>query len=226
MRGKREGEIGAVKILVGVTGASGSIYACTLIRVLRELSVDTGVILSDMGRRVLAYECGVTPEELRQWARVYDNRDLFAPVASGSCPFDGMVIVPCSMHTLGAVAAGLSDTLLLRAASVALKERRRLVAVARETPLSLIHIENMATLTRAGGCVLPACPGFYSRPTEIWQLAESLTARILDNLGIAHRLGGRWEGGRPDDAESAGFSRISGGERDAAACVAPRAQSI
>lgn len=185
-----------MKIVVGITGASGSIYAYTLLRVLKCMSVDVSVVQSKMGGKVMEYECGVTSDELSQFAKVYDNGDLFAPIASGSCKYDGMVIVPCSMNTLGAAANGLGDTLLLRAASVALKERRKLVAVVRETPYNLIHIENMAKLVRAGGVVMPASPGFYNKPTEIWQLVESVVSRILDNLGIENELGKRWEGGR------------------------------
>lgn len=185
-----------MKIVVGITGASGSVYAYTLLRVLNSMSIDTYVVLSEMGRKVMEYECGVTARDLSQFAEVYDNSDLFAEIASGSCKYDGIVIVPCSMNTLGAVANGLGDTLLLRAASVALKERRKFVAVVREMPYSLIHIENMAKLVRAGGVVMPASPGFYSRPTEIWQLVESIVCRILDNLGIENEIGKRWEGGR------------------------------
>ena len=184
-----------MRILVGITGASGSVYACALIQALRSLSVDVTAVVSEMGARVLAYECGVTLEELSRMADVSDNGDLFAPAASGSFPCGGMVIVPCSMHTLGAVANGLGDTLLLRAAMVTLKERRPLVAVVRETPYSLIHVENMASLIRAGGCVMPASPGFYTRPTEIWQLVQGLTGRILDQLHIPHNLAPRWNGG-------------------------------
>jgi polyprenyl P-hydroxybenzoate and phenylacrylic acid decarboxylases len=102
--------------------------------------------------------------------------------------------VPCSMNTLGAIANGLGDTLLMRAASVAMKENRKLIAVVRETPLSLIHIENMAKLARAGGCVMPASPGFYSNPTEIWQLVGGMVCRILDNLGIDNDFAERWNG--------------------------------
>lgn len=185
-----------MKIIVGITGASGSVYAYTLLRLLNSMSIDVAVVLSEMGRKVMEYECGVTVNDLSQWVEVYDNSDLFAKVASGSCKYDGMVIIPCSMNTLGAVANGLGDTLLLRAASVALKERRKFITVVRETPYSLIHIENMAKLVRAGGVVMPASPGFYNKPTEIWQLVESVVCRVLDNLGIENEIGKRWEGGR------------------------------
>lgn len=186
-----------MKIVVGITGASGSLYACSLLQVLQSLRVDVTIVLSEMGRRVMEYECGATAQELSRFGEVCDNADLFSPIASGSCKYDGMVVVPCSMNTLGAMACGLGDTLLLRAASVALKERRKLVAVVRETPYSLVHIENMAQFTRAGGVVLPASPGFYNRPTEIWQLTESISCRILDTLGIENDLGNRWKGGQP-----------------------------
>lgn len=182
-----------MRILVGITGASGAVYGVALVRALHSLSVQAAVIASEMGERVLEYECGVTLSELSQWAEIADNRNLFSSLASGSHSFDGMVIAPCSMHTLGAVASGLSDTLLLRAAMVALKERRPMIAVVRETPYSLIHVENMAALLRAGGIVMPASPGFYTRPTEIWQLVQGMTGRILDQLHIAHSLAPRWE---------------------------------
>lgn len=183
-----------MKILVGITGASGSVYALSLIRAMRSLALETDIIVSDMGKKVLAYECGATMEDLAEYGTVYDNRNLFASVASGSCKNDGMVVVPCSMNTLGAIANGLGDSLLLRAAAVSLKERRRFVAVVRETPLSLIHIENMEKLTRAGGCVMPASPGFYTKPTEIWQLVGGMVCRILDLLEIPNDLADRWKG--------------------------------
>lgn len=185
-----------MKIIVGISGASGSIYALALIRMLARQSVEVCAVLSEMGRRVMEYECGVTAEELSQWARVYDDAELFSPLASGSVLCDGMAIAPCSMHTLGAVAGGLADTLILRAAMVSLKERRKLVALVRETPLSLVQIENMAAFTRAGGIVMPACPGFYRRPTEIWELVEAMAARVMDLFGIPHDCDVSWKGGK------------------------------
>lgn len=181
-----------MKIIVGLTGASGSIYGYTLIRTLHELGVEPYVIATEMGVRVMAYECGIDMGELARYAQVFDNRDLFAPVASGSFKTDGMVIIPCSMNTLGAIAGGVGDTLLSRAASVALKEKRRLIIVPRETPLTLIHLENMTRAARAGADIMPASPGFYHRPQEVWELVHFMVARVLDALGIEHDLIKRW----------------------------------
>ena len=181
-----------MKIIVGLTGASGSIYGYTLIRTLHELGIDTSIIATEMGARVMEYECGVEMGELARYAQVFDNRDLFAPVASGSYKTDGMVIIPCSMNTLGAIACGVGDTLLSRAASVVLKEKRRLIIVPRETPLTLIHLENMTRVARAGADIMPASPGFYHHPQEIWELVFFMIARVLDALGIEHQLTKRW----------------------------------
>lgn len=184
-----------MKIIVGITGASGSIYAVSLISAMKALGVETSVVMTEMGKKVMEYECGATIKEIAQNMSVYDNTDLFAPIASGSFKNDGMVIVPCSMNTLGSIANGMGDTLLSRAASVTLKEQRRLVAVVREMPLSMIHIENMLKLTKAGGCVMPAAPGFYNRPTQIWELVSGVVGRVLDQFEIDHDINCRWKGG-------------------------------
>lgn len=184
-----------MKLIVGVTGASGAIYGYSLIRLLAQLGVETSVILTDMGIKVLDYECGVKVQELKAYARVFDNGDLFAPPASGSSQNDGMVVIPCSMNTLGCIAGGTGSGLLARAASVTLKEGRKLVTVVRETPLSVIHLENMCRLARAGACIMPASPGFYNRPTELGQLVNGLLARVLDQFQIENTLAKRWEGG-------------------------------
>ncbi|MCL6456591.1 MAG: UbiX family flavin prenyltransferase [Gorillibacterium sp.] len=181
-----------MKIIVGLTGASGSVYGYTLIRTLHQLGIDTYVIATDMGAKVLNYECGVTMDEIKSYATVFPNNDLFAAVASGSFKTDGMVIIPCSMNTLGAIANGVGDTLLNRSASVILKEKRRLVIVPRETPLHLIHLENMVRIARAGADIMPASPGFYNHPQEIWELVNFMTARVLDAFQIEHQLMKRW----------------------------------
>ncbi|RAL22697.1 UbiX family flavin prenyltransferase [Thermoflavimicrobium daqui] len=181
-----------MRIVVGITGASGSVYGYTLIRALYELGVETYVITTQMGEKVLEFETGVTIEQLKQYATILSNKNLFAPTASGSFKTDGMVIVPCSMNTLGAIAHGVGDTLLSRTASVVLKERRKLVVVPRETPLSLIHLENMTKLAQAGSMILPASPGFYQRPKEIWELVNFVVGRILDALDIEHEFIARW----------------------------------
>jgi 4-hydroxy-3-polyprenylbenzoate decarboxylase len=182
-----------MKIIVGVTGASGSIYACELLRALKSLGADVSVIMSNMGRKVMEYECGISYEDIARMYRTYDNDDMFSPAASGSNKWDGMIIVPCSVNTMGAIANGTGgDSLLLRAASVTLKESRRLIAVVRETPLSLINLENMCRLSRAGCCIMPASPGFYNRPAEIKDIVDAMVARMLDQLGIEHNIGKRW----------------------------------
>ena len=180
------------RILVGITGASGSLYAYTLVRALHQLDIETHLIATDMGEKVMQFECGVTIEMLKEYATIYRNDNLFASIASGSYLTDGMVIVPCSMNTLGAIANGVGDTLLSRAASVVLKEKRNLIIVPREAPFHLIHLKNMTKLAEAGACIMPASPGFYHKPTEVWELVNFMVARILDMFDIDHRLLERW----------------------------------
>jgi 4-hydroxy-3-polyprenylbenzoate decarboxylase len=184
--------MGHVRFVVGLTGASGAIYGYTLIRTLAAMGADLHLILTRMGEQVLAFECGVKKRELLDYGRIWPNDDMFAPVASGTFLTDGMVIMPCSMNSLGAIANGVGDTLLYRAASVHLKERRRLIVVPRETPLHLIHLQNMERLTLAGALVMPASPGFYERPRELWELANFMVARVLDAFGVEHDLFPRW----------------------------------
>jgi 4-hydroxy-3-polyprenylbenzoate decarboxylase len=181
-----------MRVVVGITGASGSLYGYALIRSLHQLGIETYVIATEMGEKVLHFECGVTMDELKKYATVLNNRNLFASVASGSFKTDGMVVVPCSMNTLGAIANGVGDSLLSRAASVMLKEKRKLVIVPRETPLHLIHLENLTKLARAGAHIMPASPGFYHRPKEIWELVNFIVGRILDAFEIDHQLIERW----------------------------------
>ncbi|HLR69676.1 UbiX family flavin prenyltransferase [Virgibacillus alimentarius] len=181
-----------MRIVVGITGASGSLYAYTLIRALHQLGIETHLVATETGVKVMQYECGITMDELKQFATVHDNQNLFAPVASGSFQTDGMVIVPCSMNTLGTIANGMGESLLSRAASVVLKEKRNLVIVPREAPFHVIHLRNMTTLAESGVHILPASPGFYHHPTEIWELINFMVARILDELKIEHQLMERW----------------------------------
>lgn len=188
-----------MKITVGITGASGSIYAYTLIRMLADKGVETSVIMTDMGKKVMEYECGVTPADISLYAAIEDNNDLFSTLASGSVPSDGMIIVPCSMNTLGSIANGMGDCLLTRTASVTMKEGRKLVIVARETPLNTITLENMLKLSRSGVCIMPACPGFYNHPKELWEIVNSICVRALDQLGIHDNEAVRWKGGKNDN---------------------------
>lgn len=189
-------------LVVGVTGASGGPYAVRLIRALVELQVPAHLIISSHGWRLLRLETEIDgEEELRRaipgdWSRLrlYPNDDRGAQPASGSAPTRGMIVCPCSMGTLAAIAQGHSRSLIERAADVTLKERRRLVLVPRETPLSEIHLRNMLEVTRAGATVLPAAPGFYGGPAEIGDLVDFIVARVLDHLGIVHDIGPRWAG--------------------------------
>lgn len=189
-------------VTFGITGASGAPYAVRLLRALNETATPTRLIVSGYGLRLLAEETGIDGiEALRaatgDWSRVelYDSLDRGATPASGSAPSRGMVICPCSMGTLASIAGGMSRSLVERAADVALKERRPLILVPRETPLSLVHLENMTRLTRAGATILPAAPGFYHRPRSIDDLVDFVVARVLDHLGVEHAVGKRWTSG-------------------------------
>ena len=183
-------------VLVAVSGASGAAYARRLIDVLGERA---DVILSKDAEAVIKFETGLTVKEFaRGAAHVYRGDDLAAPPASGSHPFDALVIVPCSGTTAAKIASGLADNLVTRAAAVALKERRKLILVPRETPLSAIALENLLKLARLGVVILPASPGFYGKPAEVSDLVDFVVARILDHLGVEHELGPRWEG-PPED---------------------------
>ncbi|KPU26732.1 aromatic acid decarboxylase [Caloranaerobacter sp. TR13] len=182
-----------MRLIVGITGGSGAIYGVGLLKVLKELGVETHLVVSSMGEYVMQHECGISLDELKELAtHFHDNRNLAAPIASGSFKTDGMVIVPCSMKSLASIANGISDSLLTRAADVILKERRRLVLVTRETPLSAIHLENMLKLSRMGVTILPASPGFYNHPQSISDIVSSIIGRTLDQFGINHNLIKRW----------------------------------
>lgn len=180
------------QILVAVTGASGAAYARRLLDVLGGRA---DVILSEDAEPVVRLETGMTPEAFAEGTgHVYRGGDLAAPPASGSHPFEALVVVPCSGTTAAKIATGVADNLITRAASVALKEHRTLILVPRETPLSAIHLENLLTLARLGVVVLPASPGFYGRPTRVEDLVDFVVGRILDHLGVDHDLGPRWSG--------------------------------
>ena len=195
-------------IVMAVTGASGAPYAVRLLAALVEARQPVQLIVSDHGLRLLRTETDVASvDELRAqtggkaWeglVTVFDDGDRGAAPASGSARNRGMVICPCSMGTISAISQGTSRSLVERAADVALKERRTLVLVPRETPYSTIHLENMLRLTRAGAVMLPASPGFYHRPAEIGELVDFVVARVLDHLGVSHSIGRRW-GDSPED---------------------------
>lgn len=192
-------------VVVAITGASGAPYAVRLLDALVAAAKPVQLIVSSHGLRLLDTEMDLgSMAALRArigaaaWDRnitVFDDADRGAAPASGSARNDGMVICPCSMGTLSAIAAGSSRSLVERAADVALKERRRLILVPRETPLSAIHLENMLRLTHAGAIVMPAAPGFYHRPRGIDDLVDFLVARVLDHLDVPHTLVPRWGGG-------------------------------
>jgi flavin prenyltransferase len=194
-------------VTLAVTGASGAPYAVRLLRVLNEATVPVRLIVSRTGWRLLQEEMDIASDaELRaqtgDWSRVtlYSDDDRGATPASGSTPSHGMVVCPCSMGTLASIAQGTTRSLIERAADVVLKERRRLVLVPRETPYSMIHLENMLRLTRAGAVVLPASPGFYQRPQRIDELIEFIVGRILSHLDLPHSIGPRWLSGESPDA--------------------------
>lgn len=182
-----------MKIALAITGASGSIYARLLIEKLHiapEVS-KIGVVFSKNGLKIYNSE-NTSPLLENDKISIYSDDSFLAPFASGSCTYDGMVICPCSCGTMGRIASGVSDSLITRAADVMLKERRRLILAIRETPLSLIHIKNMEQITLAGGIILPASPSFYSKPTNIEQLADTVVFRILSLLGIKNE-GYKWQ---------------------------------
>ncbi|MEM2093483.1 MAG: UbiX family flavin prenyltransferase [Candidatus Bathyarchaeia archaeon] len=183
-----------MRVIVGISGASGIIYGVRTLEVLRELNVETHLIITSAAVEIAKAECGLSREEIVKLAsRCYDVEDLTAPVSSGSFQHDGMVIIPCSMKTLAGIATGYAGNLLLRAADVSLKERRKLVLVPRETPLNIIHLRNMLTLAEAGAIILPAMPAFYVKPKSIGDLVNYVVGRVLDHLGISHDLYERWK---------------------------------
>ena len=184
-----------MKIVVGISGASGVQYAVRLLRVLREKGCIINLVITDSAAKIIEIETDFLLKEVQDLAdHVYEPRDFAAPIASGSHLFHAMVIIPCSMGTLSGVACGSSDTLITRAAQVCLKEKRRLIIVPRETPLSLVELRNMVSAAEAGAVVLPACPAFYSKPQSLDDLVDVLVGRVLDLLGVENDLYRRWKG--------------------------------
>lgn len=183
-----------MKLVLGISGASGAPYAKRLLSHLREPAmaarVSVEVVLSRTAAQVWQLECGGHPRDLD--FPTYEGRDYDAPFASGSARRDAMLVLPASMSCIARIAHGVSDDLLTRAADVTLKERRKLVVVPRESPYSEIHLANMLSLTRAGALVLPASPSFYGQPETLDAALDTVLARVLDHLGIAHELGTRW----------------------------------
>lgn len=184
------------RIVVAITGATGATYGVQLLRRLRATpGVETHLVVSDAASLTLHQELGLQRRDAEALADVvHRNRDIGATIASGSFPTDGMVIAPCSMKTLAAVAHGLSDNLVTRAADVVLKERRRLVLMVRETPFNLAHLRNMTAVTEMGGIVFPPLPSFYHRPASIEDMVEHTVDRVIDLLGMENAQAARWGG--------------------------------
>ncbi|AMP36494.1 MULTISPECIES: UbiX family flavin prenyltransferase [Ralstonia solanacearum species complex] len=187
------------RIIVAITGASGAIYGVRLLQVLQGLRDSAGVeshlLMSPAGLMNVQHELHMTREEVEALAHVVHNvRDIGATIASGSFAAEAMVVAPCSMKTLAAIAHGLSDNLIARAADVTLKERRRLILMVRETPLNLAHLRNMTAVTEMGGIVFPPVPGFYQRPKTIDDLVDHTVGRVLDLLGLPQTLAASWPG--------------------------------
>jgi len=184
------------RLIVAITGATGSIYGIRLLQVLRDMpGIETHLMLSEAGVLNLHQELDMNRKDAEAFADVVHNvRDIGASIASGSFQSDGMIVAPCSMKTLAAVAHGLSDNLITRAADVVLKERRRLVLMVRETPFNLAHLRNMTAVTEMGGIIFPPLPGFYQRPQSIAEMVDHTVGRVLDLYGVAHGLTPRWSG--------------------------------
>ena len=189
-----------MRLVIGITGASGAIYAKRLLEVLKAKKVEVDLVITPAGDYTIKYELGVTSEELCTLAtECWDNSDTAADIASGSQLRDGMVIVPCTMDVVAKMAHGISDTLLLRSFDVMLKENRRILIVPRETPLNENHLENLLRLKRMGVIVLPPMATFYLLPESIMDLVDFIVARILDQFEIPHRLVERWEKRRREE---------------------------
>jgi len=197
------------KIVVAISGASGSIYGIRLLKALLNSSIDVYLVISNTGLKVIEHETGqspgTTPESIRTFLLqqgisinenahldIFQGDNFFAPVASGSFLHDGMIIAPCSMKTLGAIASGVTDNLISRSADVCLKEKRPLILLTRETPLNRIHLKNMYAAAVAGATIMPPCPGFYFKPETVDDLIDSVVARIMDHVRLNHNLFPRW----------------------------------
>lgn len=181
-----------MRLLIAITGASGIAYAQRLLDSIDASQHELNVVISGYGQAVIAQEC---PGGLRLplGAKSHSVKSMNAPFASGSNPLDAMVVIPCSMGTLGRIAHGFSEDVLLRTADVMLKEKRKLILVPRETPLSLVHVKNFELLLLAGATLLPANPGFYTHPKTVEEVVDTVVARVLDHLGIPQKLAPRWQ---------------------------------
>ncbi|HEY0818904.1 MAG TPA: UbiX family flavin prenyltransferase [Rhizobacter sp.] len=185
----------ARRVVVGITGATGAVYGLKLLQRLRSAGCETHLVVSPAGVLNAHHELGLDRKALEALAHTsYNPADVGAAIASGSFPADGMVIAPCSMKTLAAIAHGLSDNLISRAADVTLKERRRLVLLARETPYNLAHLRNMTAVTEMGGIVFPPLPAFYHRPTTLDEVVDDSVVRVLALMGVGNAQPKAWTG--------------------------------
>ena len=186
-----------MNVVIGITGASGTVYAHTL---LKNLNVEeTHLIISDTGKSLIEYELDTALEDIFRLADYhYDNSDLSAKISSGSVKYDAMVIIPCSTSSLAKITAGIADNLITRVADVCLKEHRKMILVPRETPLNTIHLQNMAKLSSLGVIILPAMPAFYTKPEKVEDMVNFVVGKVLDALGISHELYPSWS---PDPDE-------------------------
>lgn len=185
-----------MRLIIAISGSTGAIYGVRLIQALRDVpDVETHLVMSNAARLTIQYETEYSPDEVAGWADVvYDNADVGAAISSGSFLTGGMIVAPCSIRTLAAIANCLNDNLITRAADVCLKERRKLVLVVRETPLHLGHLQLMAEVTRNGAVVLPPTPAFYHRPATVMDIVDHTVGKILDQFGLHLPLFERWSG--------------------------------
>ncbi len=183
-----------VKLIIAVTGASGVIYGKRLLEVLHNKNVETHLVISQAAKKIIKHELGTSEKTLEKLANhVYEIDDWSSPIVSGSFKTDGMVIVPCSMKTLAGIASGFAENVILRAADVMLKEKRKLILVPRETPLNAIHLRNMLDLAKQGALIVPSMPAYYHKPKNINDLVDFVVGRVLDLLEIEHNLYKRWQ---------------------------------
>lgn len=182
-----------MKIVVGICGASGVIYGIKLVKILHQLKKEVYLIISDAAKKIMEHETDIDPDTLKNLAtKTYENNNFFSAPASGSFQVDAMVVIPCSLKTLSAIANGYTDTLISRAAICCLKESKPLILVPRETPLDLSTLKNMVKAKELGAIILPAMPAFYHKPSSIEDMIDFVVGKILDQLGIEHNLFKRW----------------------------------
>ncbi len=182
-----------LKLSIGITGASGALYGIRMLETLKKLEIETHLIITPWGRKIIEYETDMSINKVEKLASfVYDDTDLASNPSSGSFKIDGMIIIPCSMNTIASISSGYASTLLTRAADVSIKEGRKLILVPRETPLSPIHLNNMNELSKIGVTILPAMPGFYNKPKSVNDIINHIVGKVLDQLNIKHDLSKPW----------------------------------